>query len=194
MTSSVASQVVPVDVDKAVSVVALAFSADPICRWAYPDPDRYYRYFPPFIRAFAGAAFEVGTAYVTDDYSGAALWLPPGVHGDEEALLAIIDESIPAELQGPLFEMVEQQAESHPDRPHWYLPMIGVDPVHQGKGVGSRLLERALAICDAEGLPAYLESTSPGSRKLYERHGFEVVREIQVADSPPMWPMIREPR
>jgi hypothetical protein len=25
----------------------------------------------------------------------------------------------------------------HPDEPHWYLPLLGVDPLRHGKGLGS---------------------------------------------------------
>jgi ribosomal protein S18 acetylase RimI-like enzyme len=85
-------------------------------------------------------------------------------------------------------------ARYHPDGPHWYLPMIGVTPGHQGHGYGSLLLEHAVARCDREGLPAYLESTSPRSVGLYRRHGFEVVAEIRVGNAPPIFPMLRTPR
>jgi ribosomal protein S18 acetylase RimI-like enzyme len=194
MTTTLVSQAKAVDVERAIGVVALAFAADPICRWAYPDAGTYVKYFPPFIKAFAGGAFEAGTAFVSDDYAGVALWMPPGVHADEEELGSIIEASVSGELREKLFEMVELQAKTHPDVPHWYLPMIGVDPAHQRQGHGSQLMTQALEICDREGMPAYLEATSRGSRALYERHGFEVVTEIQVADSPPMWPMLRRPR
>jgi hypothetical protein len=53
------------------------------------------------------------------------------------------------------------------------------------------ILER----CDREGLPAYLEASSPRNRALYERHGFVVVEEMRLAkDSPPLWRMWRKPR
>jgi hypothetical protein len=109
----------------------MAFSADPVCRWAYPDPHVYYKDFPPFIRAFAGGAFEAPTAYVSENYEGAALWLPPGVHAEEEALGAIIAESVSDELQESLFELVELQAATNPAEPHWYLPLIGCDPINR---------------------------------------------------------------
>ena len=47
----------------------------------------------------------------------------------------------------------------HPREPHHYLALIGTDPAHQGRGIGTALLEPVLARCDAEGLPAYLESS-----------------------------------
>jgi ribosomal protein S18 acetylase RimI-like enzyme len=182
-----------IDVDRAVGVITLAFSADPIVRWVYPDPYAFQQHFSEFVRAFGGGAFEADTAYVAEDYAGVALWLPPGVHADADRLGMIVQESIDEKLHGPLAELIEQQAESHPESDHWYLPLIGVDPAQQGKGHGSRLLARALAEVDREGLPAFLEATTSESRRLYERHGFEVVREIRVTGSPPMWPMLRQP-
>ena len=41
-----------------VDVVVLAFSADPVVRWFYPDANQFLTHFPDFVRAFAGRAFE----------------------------------------------------------------------------------------------------------------------------------------
>lgn len=87
----------------------------------------------------------------------------------------------------------EQMDELHPDGDLWYLPLTGVDPVAQGRGLGSALLRHALKTCDRDALPAYLEATSPRSRKLYARHGFNVTEIIQAGTSPPLWAMLREP-
>jgi ribosomal protein S18 acetylase RimI-like enzyme len=72
--------------------------------------------------------------------------------------------------------------------------MIGVDPRRQGEGLGSALLEYSLRIVDRDGVLAYLEATSTRSKALYERFGFSAVGVIQAADSPPMWPMVRQPQ
>lgn len=69
----------PVDQDRIVAVLALAFSTDPGARWMYPDPNQYLSYFPQVIQAFGGRAFEHGSAHYVDGYRGAALWLPPEV-------------------------------------------------------------------------------------------------------------------
>ena len=82
----------------------------------------------------------------------------------------------------------------HPDEPHWYLPVTGVDPSHQGRGHGSAMLRAALARCDADGLVAYLESSSPANLPLYERHGFEVTGEVQAPGAPVTFPMVRPAR
>ena len=36
------------------------------------------------IDAFGGKAFEHGSAYCVDDFSGAVHWLPPGIGPDSE--------------------------------------------------------------------------------------------------------------
>jgi ribosomal protein S18 acetylase RimI-like enzyme len=76
----------------------------------------------------------------------------------------------------------------------WYLPLIGVDPIRQARGVGARLMAEALRRIDASRSPAYLESSNPRNVTLYERHGFERMGRIQVGSSPPMLPMYRPPR
>jgi hypothetical protein len=51
-----------------------------------------------------------------------------------------------------------------------------------------------LEVCDRDAMPAYLEATSEGNKRLYLRHGFEVTGEIKLPDGPSMWPMWRTPR
>jgi GNAT superfamily N-acetyltransferase len=108
--------------------------------------------------------------------------------------VALLQRSIPEENQPEIFAFMEQMDSSHPFEPHWYLPMIGVDPGKQGNGYGSALLKHALARCDRDDKLAYLEASSPKSVPLYRRHGFDLVGTIQVGSSPPLFPMLREPR
>jgi ribosomal protein S18 acetylase RimI-like enzyme len=177
-----------------VDVVTLAFATDPVARWVYPNSQQYLEYFPNFIRLFGGRAFETQTAYYINSFAAASLWLPPEVGPDEEALAALFRNTVSKERLDDLFAVFEQMGEFHPPEPHWYLPLIGVDPTQQNKGYGAMLLQHALAACDREGKPAYLESSNPRNVTLYQRHGFEIVGTIQAGSSPPMFPMRREPR
>jgi ribosomal protein S18 acetylase RimI-like enzyme len=90
-----------------------------------------------------------------------------------------------------LFELL---ARHHPRERHWYLPVLGTAPEHQGRGFGSALLAPVLGRCDAEGVPAYLESSKERNLAFYRRHGFEVTATIRVPDGPELWPMLRKPR
>jgi GNAT superfamily N-acetyltransferase len=194
MSDSLIRTAMAADGDRCVAVLALAFSGDPPCRWAWPDPQQYLEAFPRFARAFGGGAIEHGTADYCEGFSGVALWLPPGAAPDEAALVEVIQDTVDDARQDAMFSMFEQMDAFHPREAHWHLPIIGVDPTQQGKGIGSALLRHILKACDGQQVLAYLEATSPRNVPLYERHGFEALGSIQVADSPPVVPMLRKPR
>jgi GNAT superfamily N-acetyltransferase len=182
------------DEQRGIDTIVLAFSSDPVMRWIYPNPHDYLSHFPEFVRIFAGKAFDRGTAYYTEDFAAAALWLPPGVQPDEDALIELIQTTVPEERQEHLWEIFEQVEGYHPTEPYWYLPVIGADPTNQRKGSGSALMQHVLAKCDQEGTPAYLESSNPENISLYARYGFEILGMMQVGTMPPIIPMVRKPR
>jgi ribosomal protein S18 acetylase RimI-like enzyme len=182
------------DEPSVIDVVVLAFSADPAARWTWRDPHQYFAYFPRFVKAFGGKAFAHGSAYTVEDYAGAALWLPPGVEPDEDTMAALLESSVPEHTLSDVSGVLEQMGRFHPNEPHWYLPLMGVDPMQQGRGIGSALMQHALAACDRDGALAYLESSNPRNVPLYERHGFELLGTIQVGTSPTVFPMLRKPR
>ena len=182
------------DAERCLAVLTLAFGADPPCRWAWPDPHQYLEAFPRFARAFGGGAITHETAYCREGFSGVALWLPPGVAPDEASLEGVIQDTVAEGRKASVFAMFEKMGALHPREAHWYLPLIGVDPARQGEGIGSALLRHVLITCDAQKLSAYLEATSPRNIPLYQRHGFEPLGSIQVADAPPIVPMVRKPR
>jgi ribosomal protein S18 acetylase RimI-like enzyme len=179
---------------RAIATIAAAFIGDPVTRWAWPDAGQYLKAMPGFIEAFGGRAFENGSAYADPKLRAAALWLGPGIEPDGERMDEILEATVSPELREELSGFTEVQSANHPHEAHQYLAMIGVDPTYQGRGLGGALLAYGLAISDKTGLPSYLEATSEGNRRLYERHGFVVVNEIQYGSSPPMWGMWREVR
>ena len=177
-----------------IDVLVRAFIADPAARWVWPDSQEYFMHFPTFARAFGGKAFTHGTAYYVNSYAGAALWLSPHVYPDEDVLITVLQRTVSEQIQKDVSEVFEQMGRYHPSEPHWYLPMLGVDPSQQGKGFGSALLQHALIQCDRDTKLAYLESSNPKNIPLYERHGFELLGTIQVGTSPSIFPMLRRPR
>jgi ribosomal protein S18 acetylase RimI-like enzyme len=177
-----------------IDVLVRANWADPAARWVWPDSQRFLMYFPSFVRAFGGKAFAHGSAYYIDGYIGAALWLPPDVHPDENALIALLQRTVSDQIQKDVFAVFEQMGRYHPNEPHWYLPLMGVDPSQQSKGFGSALLQHTLIQFDRDNKLAYLESSNPRNIPLYKRHGFELLGTIQTGTSPSISPMLRRPR
>jgi ribosomal protein S18 acetylase RimI-like enzyme len=73
-------------------------------------------------------------------------------------------------------------ARHDPLNQHWHLGPVGVLPSHQGKGIGTKLLNRFCQEVDACSAPAYLETDTDKNVRFYERFGFEVENETQIFD------------
>jgi GNAT superfamily N-acetyltransferase len=129
---------------------------------------------------------------------GAAIWLPPGAWRvpvtttlrELGPMIRVFGPRLPLAFRSRL-----RMEGRHPRKPpHTYLAVMGVAPEWQGKGLGSMLMHPGLESLDAERAPAYLEASTPRSRELYRRHGFEVTGEFNLpSDGPPVWQMWREP-
>src|SRR3954471_24087623 len=130
--------------ESALAPLLLAFATDPAVRWMYPEAHQFCTFFPRFARAFGGQAFVHGTAQQIGDFHGTALWLPPGVTPDEQMMMPLIEETVTARLRPDVCNLFEQMRASHPVEPHWYLPLIGIDPRRQGGGLGTMLMARNL--------------------------------------------------
>jgi len=176
----------PSDTETAIRVLTAAFADDPVARWLLPGNLTADLVFAPLVQTSAAH----GELAVAADGTAAAVWLP------RAAEPPVPDgEPLPDAL-ARLRTFMELTEARHPTgRPHLYLVFLGVAPGAQGRGLGGALLRERLARADADGLPAYLEATSPGSRALYERHGFrDTGAPIQLPDGPPVWPMWRAAR
>ena len=71
--------------------------------------------------------------------------------------------------------MMTERAPSEP--PHWHAQFLGVLPGRQRQGLGGRLFRYGLEISDADGLPTYLEASTPENARLYRRLGFRVTHD-----------------
>jgi GNAT superfamily N-acetyltransferase len=181
-----------------ITTLCRAFFDDRIYRWMVPDDDQRRRSAATFYTRFVGACWPHGQVYAGGAGKGAALWVPPSAElvGEHEAeafthdLLESAGDDACSARTAQVFALLD---EHHPSDPHWYLAFMGVDPSAQGQGIGSALLTAVLAIADRDGSPAYLEASCPENRRLYERNGFELMRELTGSDCPAIYAMWRHP-
>ncbi|KAF2637120.1 hypothetical protein P280DRAFT_472635 [Massarina eburnea CBS 473.64] len=64
------------------------------------------------------------------------------------------------------------------ETPYFMLNTLATHPEHQKRGAAKLLLDWGLQKADEEGLLMYLDSSLAG-RRMYEKRGFEVVREVR---------------
>ncbi len=186
----------PLDLPRVAGMLSRAFVDDPAYEWAIPQPARRSEILPGLFALFAAVLARHDEIYVSDHVSGAALWVPPGhaaVHQSEVHEFGHRMDDIVGVYRMRMDEISAAVDPMHPRVPHYYLNFLGVDPVHQGRGIGSALIAPVLSRCDREGVPAYLEASSPANVRFYERHGFVLGRELVVPEGPTLYPMWRNP-
>lgn len=183
------------------TTLASAFAGDPLFAWLVrAQGDELERRLVPFFGALAQVSLrrDDHMVFVGGGGAGAAVWRPVGKWKVETldllralpGILTTMRTRLPA-MVGAL-SVIEK---AHPTEPHYYLEILGTRRGRQSTGVGSAVIRAGLDRADAEGLPAYLESSNPRNLSFYARHGFEPTEELTVGKGAPvvttMW---REPR
>lgn len=183
------------DLDLVVRVCAEGFAADPLMRWIFQDPSTRAE---GLRLAFTGLARSYdapdSVVHVVGD-ACVALWRGPGYQAPSDTGGGA--SPFPSEIQERFRILGELMEMAHPrNRAHWYLNVIATRPDQQGQGLGAEALRPVLDRCDADGIPAYLESSNPRNMTLYRRHGFDEGGRptIELPDGPSLYPMWREPR
>jgi GNAT superfamily N-acetyltransferase len=186
------------DVGPLAASLSRAFLDDPVMEYLIPHERTRRGRLEGFFQVWLTIKhLPLGATYTDTDRTGGALWSPPGrwkwsvgqILRGSPKFLGAYGRHVPRALR--VLSVIEGQ---HPHTPHWYLGVLGTDPIHQGKGIGSALLAPVLDRCDRDGLGAYLESSKESNIAFYGRHRFEVTGEIVLPGGPTVWPMWRDPR
>lgn len=144
---------------------------------------------------------RLGTAYATADGAAVACWFPPGhpaptIRGLIRAGVVTLARELG--LRGGLLMLrLERQFDrarmAHVPGPHWYLPLLGVDPTARRRGLSRAVLQPVLACASRDGLPCYLETQDETVLPAYSRLGFSVVGSRRVAGGLQNWELSRAP-
>ena len=187
-------------VPAAIDSLCAGFVGDPFYEWFFPDPTTFDDFLRRIMTMYVSTSIQAGNAWVLpdgDDIIGAACWGPAGAEPSgegEEVYLTVAQEANPGRIDEVMAGLMEVMAVRPAEPEHWYLAAVATIPEHRGQGHGQVLLTPILATLDAEGVPAYLESSNPRNVPFYERLGFTTQHEIRLpGGGPAITTMWREP-
>jgi GNAT superfamily N-acetyltransferase len=188
-----------------VAGLARAFYDDPLFGYFLPDPITQSKGLLTFMGASVVDATPFGEIWIArtgGKVACAAVWLPPGTYprGARRDLMTNL-RGLPTfvrsgrRLAGAI-RLLGALDKAHHEitDPHFYLGILGTDPLFQRTGAGSAALQPVLDRCDAEGLTAYLETQKEENLAYYARHAFDLIKKVDVAGAPPVWTLSRKPR
>jgi len=176
----------------------------PVSIHYYPDEMERKSGLTVFFEFLLHYCHKYGEVYTTSpDLEGVAAWLPSEYFPMTNWRIL---RSVPIRVvidffrggNGQMSTFSETIDEAHarlvPFR-HYFLQVIGVDPIHQGKGLASKLIRPILERLDEENLPCYLETLDYPTVPIYEHFGFQVLEEIRIPGTDlKNWSMLRKPR
>lgn len=185
---------------QATALIGRAFHNDPLSIYVYPDEAERLQKLPLMYSIPLRYALRYGEVTTTPELAGAACWLgPQNTTVSMDRYLHVGAMTISFKMGLAALRRL-QNAEAYMQRvhhrcitePHWHLWVLGVDPFHQGQGVGGALLRAGLARAGTASLPYYLETVNPENVPLYQKFGFVLANEGSIPDSSVrMWSMIR---
>lgn len=184
------------DLQRAADIASEGFFDDPVMSWIFDDEHTRADALRTSFGVLAGRFLRRGGRVDLHGDECVAMWLPPEPP-DEPGGPALQGDSLrhftPA-VVARFTTLSETMEGAHPVAPHWYLGVVATRPAHQGRGLGAQLIRDVLDMCDADGVPAYLESSNSRNLPFYYRLGFVETGELPIPDGPTLYPMWREPR
>lgn len=192
-------------IPKASEVLGDSFQNDPVfLNFTFQDNQRRLSTIQWISRLMLQYARHYNTVYTTNkELKGVAIWIPPGQFPlNNLRLLFFGAYALPFKFRLSklrqfisIFLKVEELHKANVPQPHWYLLMLGIHPRYQNQGVGSSLIQPILEKADTENVPCYLETSTEGAVRFYQRHDFEVLKKIDFPQEGfQIWTMMREPR
>lgn len=123
-----------------------------------------------------------GKIYFSDDGSTCALIIYPD---KKKTTFKSVYLDIKLVLQSTgianLRKAIKREAEikkHQPSTPLCYLWFIGVNPSHQNKGLGTRLMEKIISDASVEKRTLCLETSTERNIPWYKKFGFEIYKEL----------------
>jgi GNAT superfamily N-acetyltransferase len=165
------------DLETVTGTITFAFAEDPLWGPAMANARDRHDHRADLWRGSLAGAMRYPWTWLTEGGGAVSVWIPPSgtemSAEQEERWLELIRERL-----GPgaddFLDTLDRFAAAHPQgEPHYYLSLLGTHPDHRGRGLGVALQADNVARVDAEGMPAYLESTDHGNDHRYASVGFE---------------------
>jgi GNAT superfamily N-acetyltransferase len=190
------------DEPAAVATLAAAFAEYPLLVRLCPDARCRPRVVEAFCRVLFRTSVRLDSAFATPDRAAVVCLWPPG--SEWPSPWTIVRPGGPSflwrlGLRGArLLARIERELDAararHVPGPHWYVPLLGVRPDAQRRGLGRAVMRPVFEAADRAGLPIYLETVPEVNVTVYQRLGFVLRGRSLLTGGLANWELVREPR
>jgi GNAT superfamily N-acetyltransferase len=165
------------DVGRAARVIARAFHDDALTVHLYPDDETRVRLAPLMFEALDQLFGQVD---YFPGFTAVATWLRPGETAETPDRLTragfdALPDEVPLKSLDSFFGAIGPAIASFAPEPHWHLRLLGVEPSHQGGGLGAVVLRHGIDRAADTGHPVVLETFAERAVPFYLRNGFDLL-------------------
>jgi len=184
-------------------ILSSAFIDDPFYTFVFPDAERRTHLLPWLFNKLLNYANHYGLVFADSKYRGISIWLGPkhtrllplGVLRSGLFLFPFKVSHLELKRSIKLAQVSNQLHRQAVSTPHFYLEALGVEPLHQGKGLGRALVQAGISHADELQVPSYLETHNPANLGFYQSLGFSIVgSEKPFPSAPQVWGLLRTPQ
>lgn len=192
----------PNQTKRASIVISKAFYNDPLMEYLFPKPrDRKIK-LPFMMELLLKIGIKYGIVHVTSPkLEGIAIWFPSNkatitlwmgfLNGGISYFFKLGIKAI--KKQNRFYNYIYSMHKHLMPTYHWYLSIIGIDPLYQKMGFSHILLNWMLNQIDKDNLSCFLDTNNENNLAFYKRFGFKILKEYEIPDTKIVnWAMIRE--
>ena len=186
----------------ASDAVSEAFFNDPLMLFLFPKQKERKRKLKSMMELLIRIGINYGVVNTTSSkLEGIAIWFPS--HKVRiTPWMGILNGGIPyffklgsksVKKQNKLYKYIFSRHIELMPSPHWYLSIIAINPVFQGKGLSRILFNSMINQIDKEKLSCFLDTNNERNLHIYKRFGFKILEQYRIPDTDVInWAMIRE--
>lgn len=189
-------------IKQASLVISEAFFNDPLMKYLFPIKQERISKLPSMMKLLIRIGIKYGVVHVTSSkLEGIAIWFPSN-RAKITSWMGLINGGIPyffklgtkaVKKQNKFYKFIYSKHKKLLCSYHWYLSIIAVNPIYQGKGFSRILFNSMFPYVDKRNLPCFLDTNNEKNLPIYEQFGFKILEEYEIPNTNLVnWAMIRD--
>ncbi|MFX0024648.1 MAG: GNAT family N-acetyltransferase [Candidatus Hermodarchaeota archaeon] len=183
-------------------IISKAFFRDPLMIYLFPESNGREQKLAYMMELLIRIGMNYGIVHVTSPkLEGIAIWFPSnnvkitpwmGILNGGISYFFKLGKKL-VKRQNRIYNYINSKHRALFSSQHWYLSVIAIDPLFQGRGFSHILLNSMFIQIDKQNLATFLDTNNKENIPIYKKHGFKILEKYEIPNTKLInWAMIRD--